>query len=115
MSDKIKVINRGDTLKFYFTIMDFQNTIYRLKDNDAVYLGLMDPKQHFEDALLKFKFTAKDQDKDGNILIHFKPEDTLDLFPGTYYYAIKLHRYSKKDKIDEVYTLQNKAKFIIND
>jgi hypothetical protein len=61
----------------------------------------------------------------GNLVITIEPEDTLDLLPGKYFYAIKMHidhfepgteetGYAGK-QVDKVVTLINKTKFIIND
>ena len=77
----------------------------------------MDPHQLFEDALVKKRYTKDDCDEVGNLVITLKPEDTLDLFPGVYYYAIKLHKVADNEEeyIDEVITIINKTKFIICD
>ena len=65
--------------------------IYKLKQADALYFGLMEPNQSFEDAVLKKKYTyLSDTDAEGNILLHLDPKDTLNLGVGKYYYMIKL-------------------------
>ena len=115
MSDKIIVMNRGDTYYFTLTISDSDGNTYLLHHEDAVYFGVMNPHQRFEDALIKKKLTADDMNEDGSITISLKPADTLDLYPGTYYYAVKLHRVAKADDIDDVITVINKTKLIIND
>ena len=112
-------INRGDTFSFDFTISDENSPDgrYVLKDDDVLYLGLMDPHQMFEDALVKKRYTKDDCDELGNLIIKFSPEDTIDLVPGVYYYSIKLHKQTDNDEdyIDEVVTIINKTKFIICD
>jgi hypothetical protein len=123
MSYNIITLNRGDSYPFTLYIDDpnSQDGIYRLKDDDTVYLGIMDPHQLFENALVRKKYTADDMDEAGNISIVIKPEDTIDLYPGIYYYAVKLHKLSPANQetgdseIDEVLTVINKTKFIIND
>ena len=123
MSYNIITLNRGDSYPFTLYIDDpnSQDGIYRLKADDTVYLGIMDPHQLFENALVRKKYTADDMDEAGNILIVIKPEDTIDLYPGIYYYAVKLHKSSPANQetgdpeIDEVLTVINKTKFIIND
>jgi hypothetical protein len=112
-------MNRGDTVAFDFVIND-ENTdsgIYVLKDDDVLYFGLMDPHQPFEYALVKKRYTKDDCNEDGIITITIDPSDTLDLYPGVYYYAIKLHRMTDNEleHIDEVLTIINKTKFIICD
>lgn len=115
----IIAINRGDTHSFKFTINDNsqENGKYILKNEDVLYFGLMDPHQPFENALVKKRFTKDDLDKDGNLTITLRPEDTLDLVPGVYYYSIKLHKLADTEfeYIDEVITIVNKTKFVIYD
>lgn len=123
IKNNIIVMNRGDSYPFNFYIEDdnSQDGVYHLKDDDAVYFGIMDPHQMFENALVRKKYTAEDMDPAGNINIVIKPEDTIDLYPGVYYYSIKLHKQSPakpeldEPETDEVLTIINKTKFIIND
>lgn len=118
-NNNIIMINRGDTFSFDFTIDDgsTDDGRYILKDDDALYFGIMDPHQLFEDAIIRKKYTKEDIDEMGNLIITLRPEETIELFPGTYYYAIKLHKHTdnEEDYIDEVITVINKTKFIIND
>jgi len=119
----IIVINRGDTYSFDLDLTDENEQVYRLKDKDALYFGLMDPHQMFEDALLKKKFTVEDyidgEEGESTVInIEIKPEDTIDLYPGKYYYAIKLkldHYDDDDEHITGVKTVVNKTKFIICD
>lgn len=117
--NNIVVINRGDTFSFDLTINDCSapDGRYILKDDDVLYFGLMDPHQLFENALVKKRYTKDDCDDVGNLVITIKPEDTLDLCPGVYYYAVKLHKLTDNEEeyVDEVITVINKTKFIIND
>jgi hypothetical protein len=118
-NNNIIMINRGDTFTFDFTIDDgsTDDGRYILKDDDALYFGIMDPHQLFENAIVKRRFTKDDCDDAGNLIITIRPEDTIDLCPGVYYYAVKLHRHTDNEEeyIDEVITIINKTKFIIND
>lgn len=122
--NNIIVMNRGDTYEFDLTIADEASIDgrYHLQGNDALYLGIMDPGQPFERALVRKKYTVDDVDIDGNLLAKLKPEDTLDLLPGKYFYAVKLHiNHTELDaqlnsyNIDKVVTVINKTKFIICD
>lgn len=123
MSYNIITLNRGDSYPLTLSIDDPNSPTgyYVLKDDDAVYFGVMDPHQLFENALIRKKFTAEDMDEAGNLSIVINPDDTIDLYPGIYYYAVKLHKSSPanqetgEDEIDEVLTIINKTKFIIND
>lgn len=126
VNNNIIVINRGDTYEFDLTIADDSSETgrYILREDDAIYFGLMDPGQPFEFALVKKKFTVENTDAAGNLTIVIEPEDTLDLLPGKYYYAVKLHlnhaEYNSETnefikQIDKVATVINKTKFIICD
>ena len=121
MSKNIIIINRGDSCNIRFNL-----NITKIDPDTIYYFGLMDPNQWFEEALVKKRFTNKDiivesSDESGIKVINYylqielKPSDTVDLYPGVYYYAIKSHRVNIDKKVDEVKTLLNKTKFIIND
>ncbi len=115
MSNIVRLI-RGDTFKFMLNVDDENSDTgyYMLKDNDALYLGITLPHQKFEDALIKKKYTKADQDEYGNITAHISYEDTADLFPGVYYYSAKL-RQNIDTEDEQITTVINKTKFIIND
>ena len=125
--NNIVVMTRGDTFTFDLTIYDDSESDgrYKLKGNDALYLGIMDPGQPFEVALVRKKFTVDNCDAMGNLVICLEPEDTIDLCPGTYYYAIKLkmdHEFIDPitneptgEYVNDVTTIVNKTKFFIID
>lgn len=127
MATNILETNRGETFRFNFNIVNENSDtgVYKLQGNDALYFGLMDPNQMFEDALVKKKYTAADidpEDPDGTILISLDPEDTIDLYPGKYYYMIKLKMdHDETDDegnnrhISDITTIINKTKFFIYD
>jgi len=117
--NNIIMINRGDTYSFDLNIADDASPDgrYILKEDDVLYFGVMEPNQLFEDALIKKRFTKEDCDDAGNFIIKLNPADTIDLYPGVYYYAIKLHHLvnNEEEYIDEVVTVIKKTKFIICD
>lgn len=124
--NNVIILNRGDTYEFELTIADeaSKDGCYHLQGDDTVYLGIMDPHQSFEDALVKKRFTVEDMDAHGGLTIVLEPEDTLDLLPGTYYYAVKLHMQHEDiylttnevvGYVDKVYTVINKTKLFLND
>ena len=120
MANNIIVLNRGDSYSFNLTIIDenSESGIYSLEGNDTVYLGIMDPNQPFELALVKKKYTVEDLDEAGNLFIEILPEDTVDLFPGIYYYSIKLkidHTDDDGFEFSGVKTIINNTKFILCD
>ena len=121
----IIVINRGDSFDFDLTITLDSEFRYALTGDDALYFGIMQPHQPFETALIRKKYTVAETDEMGNLSVSILPEDTLNLHPGKYYYAVKLHmNHPEVDAntgeetgkiIDKVYTIINKTKFIICD
>ncbi len=125
--NNIIVMNRGDSYEFDLTITgaDTLDGRYRLIEDDAVYFGLMDPGQPFERALVRKKYTSEDCDDMGNLVISISPDDTIDLYPGKYFYAIKLHMDHEDfnpstgektgERVDKVVTVISKTKFIICD
>ena len=125
MSNKIIKINRGDSYEFSIVIPEKTDTSknYLLESGrDAVYFALMFPHQPFEKAFLYKGYTLDDQDEEtGEILIKIEPNDTRRLSPGVYYYTVKLQRggtlnvIDDFDEPDEVRTLIERSKFIINE
>ena len=125
MSNKIIKINRGDSYEFTVTIprKDKPSENYLLDEvNDAVYFAIMAPHQSFEKACLFKGYTFEEQDQNtGEILIQIEPNDTRRLVPGVYYYTVKLQRggtlniIDDLDEPDEVRTLIERTKFIINE
>lgn len=88
-------MHRGDT----FTVPLFINQgtkedpirLYIQQHPSAeVFLGVMEPNQPFECALIKKRFTpSHDVNQYGDLVISFKDTDTLSVLPGLYYYCIK--------------------------
>jgi len=114
---KIIKLYRGDTFNFVLNIDD-ESTLehyYILRPNDLVYLGVTEPHQPFENAIIKKIFTAENCDTSGNIVITFNPEDTVNLEPGVYYYSIKLRKNVDDERKEEVMTVIPKTKFVILD
>ena len=118
----IITITRGDSAEtsLYINIgTELKPIKTALGKNDKVYLGVMEPNQLFEDAIIKKVYTYKDHtDKDDPYVLNifFDCEDTENLLPGVYYYSIKLYRpgdgLTTKDRID---TIVPKRKFIVVD
>lgn len=77
-----------------------------------VYMGIMYPNQSFENAIIRKKFTEKDINQYGDVVVSIEPEDTINLYPGKYYYEIKARIYNDKDG-EFVRTIINKNTFMI--
>lgn len=57
---------------------------------DKVYMGIMENNQVFENAIVMKVFDINSNlNEYGDIIIEFKPEDTVNLLPGKYKYQIK--------------------------
>jgi hypothetical protein len=118
MTKNIIKLNRGDSYTFILSVPDK----YILTNNDAVYFAVLYPHQSFEEAIFIKGYTVEDQDSEtGEITIKITPNDTRRLVPGVYYYTVKLQRGGTLDIIDdfddaeEVRTLIERTKFIINE
>lgn len=106
---------RGDSYSFPLSInlgTAFTPEMYYLQEGDALYFGLMQPNQAFENAVLKKKYTYEsDTDDEGNILIELNPEDTVNLPVGKYFYMVKLLRKINGKNI--VNTIINPTQFFL--
>jgi hypothetical protein len=126
VQNNIISLNRGDTYEFDLTIDDVTSDSgsYQLQGEDVVYFGIMRPQQPFEEAIIKKRFTVTDLAADGTLPVVIEPEDTIDLQPGTYYYAVKIHIQHNiihpetaeiLGYVDKVHTVINKTKLFLND
>lgn len=85
-------VNRGDTfsIPLLITAGSIETPSQFVFPGDGeIYLGLMEPNQLFENAILKKKYDSSNLDENGNIIIAFDSNDTVKLLPGLYYYQIK--------------------------
>lgn len=115
LDNKIR-LTRGDT--FLTTLFlnqgtDFEPMRYVLEQDDKVYLGIMEPNQPFEYALIKKVYTKDNLTEDGDVLIRLEPEDTECLMPGKYFYQIKL-AFTQKGKL-QINTVVDKTQFEIQE
>lgn len=128
MAKNIIKLNRGDSYEFKVSVPDKEDSTknFILTDTDAIYFALLYPHQRFEDAILIKGYDYTDHiiengKNTGEILIKIEPKDTKCLAPGTYYYTIKLQRGGTLGVIDdwdaaeEIRTIIERTKFIIND
>lgn len=125
-------MTRGDTFIFPLVInsgteLNFEQ--YNLKDNEYLYVAIMEPGQSFEDAIIRKRYTNKsDKDKDGNILFILDSIDTEYLLTGKYYITVKLRSIVDNKEIvktllplkefwitgtDKTYTLDNSNEKVI--
>lgn len=119
VSNNMIELTRGDSARYPLFInmgTDLYPMRYKLGERDELYLGIMEPNQPFECALVKKKYTNADIKLDNcdNILIKIEPEDTVALIPGKYYYQIKLRKYTEYDDYD-VITIIDKTEFWVQE
>ena len=116
--NNVITLTRGDSLEFPVEVLRGEFPYERkveLDDTCIVYFGLMEPHQLFEDAILKKVYSEEDTNEDGDIIIKIDPIDTVDLFPGVYYYSVKLLSIDNISGEEKVDTLIQKSKFILLD
>lgn len=114
----IVTVNRGDS--FVLPVLlnigsSVQHEDYVLKQTDVLYLGIMEPNQPFETAILRKKITAKDIGSDGSVCFRFWPKDTVCLLPGKYYYQVKLTTIDEQTGNEDVETIIDKTLFYIQE
>lgn len=110
-------VTRGDSLLLKLFINEGDKMSpkrFLLKDHtgSAVYLGIMENRQDFENAIVKYKFDENNVDENGDVVVKIKATDTLNLEPDTYFYEVKLVYYDG-DEDEIVNTIIPKAKFIV--
>lgn len=102
-------VNRGDSFELPLFInqgTDITPIRYNMKDsNSEVYVGVMEPNQPFERAIIRKKYTKDDVNENGDIVIKFSSNDTVCLLPGKYYYQIKIKLYNNYDNNKEDYNI----------
>lgn len=116
-NNNIVTISRGDTgiSSVYINIgTEYAPKRYILHEDDKLYLGVMEPNQSFENAIIKKIYTKDNLDDDGDVIVIFTAEDTENLEPGLYYYQIKLVRNNIEAR-NIVDTIRPNTKFYIVD
>lgn len=78
---------------------------YELKEGETVYLGVYLPNSCFEKSIIKKSYSNQDINEDGDVIVTFDPDDTVNLFPGSYYYEIKAKLYVNNSNKLEVNTI----------
>lgn len=90
--NNIITIIRGDNFDYIWTFVDDMTGEKIIPtENDELYMGVMQPGEKFEDAILKKKATKllTDDAYDGRFQFQLDSPDTLMLRPGKYYYSLK--------------------------
>ena len=113
-------VNRGDSFELPLFInqgTDITPIRYNMKtSNSEVYVGVMEPNQPFERAIIRKKYTKNDVNENGDIVVKFSSNDTVCLLPGKYYYQVKIKLYNNYDNNKEdcnINTIVPMTQFII--
>ena len=109
-------VNRGDSfvLNFNINVGNSLSPEYHIMGpQDVIYVGVMEPNQPFECAIIRKKFTYEDFLAQGASSIYFRPEDTQCLLPGKYYYQIKWEHQDTVFNRTNVTTIVDKTLFYI--
>lgn len=115
----IITVNRGDSFELPI-VLNLGNSLefdrYAILPKDTVYVGVMEPNQPFECALIRKKLGIDDLDEDGNLIVRFESTDTECLLPGKYYYQVKLQTLRDAQKqLYDVETVVDKTLFYIQE
>ena len=90
------MLSRGDTFRFPITIncgTKLEPEIYELKQNDTLYIAILEPGQSFENAIIRQTLTRKNADEEtGAITFLLKSSDTEYMLTGKYFITIKLEQ-----------------------
>ena len=84
---------------------------YVLEEGDKVYVGIMEPNQPFEHALIRKVLTSENLNAYGDPELELTPDDTEMVMPGLYYYEAKL--VIVKDGKETIQTVVPKKKLYI--
>lgn len=115
LNDRKILLNRGDNLTrviFLNQGSKLSPIQYVLRPGDKLYVGISEPNQCFEEAIIKKVYTSDNLNSEGNVVLKLSSLDTLNLLPGLYYYEIKLLTIINDDE-EYVCTVVPKTKFEI--
>ena len=90
------MLSRGDTFRFPITIncgTKLDPKIYELKQNDTLYIAILEPGQSFENAIIRQTLTMENANEEtGAITFILKSSDTEYMLTGKYFITIKLEQ-----------------------
>lgn len=94
IEDNYLKMNRGDSYTLPIIINEGTKLCfkqYQLRQFDKIYVGIMEPNQSFENALIRKVLTITSPvNKYGHPLFKLSPKDTEYVLTGKYYIEIKL-------------------------
>ncbi len=109
--NKIIRLTRGDTADIHLTSLldNAKDVVKGCTEADTFYLGIAEPNQLFEDAIIK-KMVKFEDIVDNDLVFHLSTSDTEFLYPGKYYYTIKIGNTVNQNELT-VTTLINEKLF----
>ena len=114
----IVTVNRGDSFELPVSLIlgsVMSPTCYKLQNSDVLYLGIMEPNQPFETAIVRKMIRGSDVQDRCHPVFRFWPTDTSCLLPGKYYYQIKLETTDPESNKTDVETIVDKTLFYIQE
>ena len=115
LDNGIITLSRGDTFNYVFSLKDdIKGKPIELTEDDTIYFGICEPNQLWENAIVR-KICEKlivDNEYTGEYKISLESIDTEYLYPGKYYYSIKLRQIDENDN-EIVTTIKEKTLFWI--
>ena len=116
IEDNYLKMNRGDTYQFPLVINEGTKLCfkqYQLRQFDKIYIGIMEPNQSFENALIRKVLTITSPCNEyGHPIVTLEPKDTEYVLTGKYFIEIKLVQ--KDMGKDIVTTILPMREFFIN-
>ena len=120
-SNGIVTVNRGDCFDLPLSI-NLGTSMFPeypvLENSDHIYIGVMEPNQPFETAIVRKHISFSDKTSSEKIFVRFDTNDTVCLLPGKYYYQVKLERIeedSNGDITSFINTVVDKTLFYIKE
>ena len=117
-SNGIVTVNRGDSFELPLILnigSSINHQAYVPTEEDTIFIGIMEPNQPFETALIRKVATSADVDEYGHVVVRFWPEDTECVLPGKYYYQVKLRTFDSAHQRYDVETVIDKTLFYIQE
>lgn len=111
-------VTRGDNFEVPLFInqgTELNPIRYIINEHSEIYFGIMEPNVPFEEGIVRKKYTYKDLNSNGDVLIKISHEDTCCLEPGKYYYQVKARLFNKETCKYEVNTIINRTQLFIEE
>ena len=117
-NDNKIIITRGDDAELTFfvntgTVLRPVRFDLRENFNSKITWYIMEPNSTYEDAILIKEYTEADCNDDGDVIVKFTHNDTINFQEGIYYYTVKLTYYSGEIKL--INTIIPESLFLIED